>query len=152
MKAVIEVDVPEFQIGQEVSIYFKDTMKKTGICEKKKVGHWVYSSTTGKYNCSECNYSISDKTHYCPKCDVKMLRERFFIAVVNKGVTIGYIKGLAYPKQTYSIVKDKMDSKKYYTARYVHKDLVSLESMRKEGTHPELYNNITFEIESQLVN
>ena len=34
MKAVIKLDVPEWQIGQEVSVYFKDTMVKKGICEK----------------------------------------------------------------------------------------------------------------------
>ena len=44
MKAIIELDVPDWQIGQEVSIYFPDTMnikatvqedkRKTGIQEK----------------------------------------------------------------------------------------------------------------------
>ena len=33
MKAVIRLDVPEFQIGQEVSIYFKDTMQINGRVE-----------------------------------------------------------------------------------------------------------------------
>ena len=33
MKAVIKLDVPDFQIGQEVMVYFKDTMTKHGICE-----------------------------------------------------------------------------------------------------------------------
>ena len=36
MKAVIEVDVPEYQIGQEVSVYFKDTMCVKGICKKNQ--------------------------------------------------------------------------------------------------------------------
>ena len=36
MKAIIKLDVPEYQIGQEVSIYFKDTMSKKGICEAVK--------------------------------------------------------------------------------------------------------------------
>jgi len=36
MKAVIEVDVPEYQIGQEVSVYFKDTMCVKGVCKKKQ--------------------------------------------------------------------------------------------------------------------
>lgn len=34
MKAKIEIDVPEFQIGNEVNVYFKDSMCKKGICEK----------------------------------------------------------------------------------------------------------------------
>ena len=36
MKAVIKLDVPEYQIGREVSIYFKDTMSKRGVCEAVK--------------------------------------------------------------------------------------------------------------------
>lgn len=34
MKAIIEVDVPKFQIGQEVSIYFKDTMMIKGVVQE----------------------------------------------------------------------------------------------------------------------
>ena len=84
MKAIIEVDVPDYQIGQEVSIYFKDTMMKKGVvqepkycdrniciqneyngigcdeCEvtksqEPKTGHW--DSRTCK--CSECGYQIA---------------------------------------------------------------------------------------------
>ena len=32
MQAIIKLEVPEYQIGQEVTIYFKDTMKVNGIC------------------------------------------------------------------------------------------------------------------------
>lgn len=35
VKAVIPVEVPKYQIGQEVSIYFKDTMYIKGICQEK---------------------------------------------------------------------------------------------------------------------
>ena len=31
--AIIKVKVPEWQIGEEVKIYFKDTMYIKGICE-----------------------------------------------------------------------------------------------------------------------
>ena len=35
MKAIIELyDVPEYQIGQEVTIYFRDTMQMRGICDE----------------------------------------------------------------------------------------------------------------------
>ena len=34
MKAIIELDIPEYQIGQEVSIYFKDTMSIKGKTRK----------------------------------------------------------------------------------------------------------------------
>lgn len=36
MKAVINVDVPEWQIGQDVSIYFPDSMLKHGKCLLKE--------------------------------------------------------------------------------------------------------------------
>ena len=33
--AIIKVKVPKWQIGEEVKIYFKDTMYISGICEKE---------------------------------------------------------------------------------------------------------------------
>lgn len=33
-KAIIELEVPEWQIGQEVSIYFKDTMYVRAMCRE----------------------------------------------------------------------------------------------------------------------
>ena len=33
MKAIIEIDVPEWQIGEEVRIYFPDSMCVTGVCK-----------------------------------------------------------------------------------------------------------------------
>lgn len=38
MKAIIQIDVPNYQIGQEVSIYFKDTMMIKGIVQEQKTG------------------------------------------------------------------------------------------------------------------
>lgn len=35
--AYIKIKVPKWQIGQEVSIYFKDTMYVKGICEEMEV-------------------------------------------------------------------------------------------------------------------
>ena len=37
MKAVIKLDVPEWQIGQETTVYFPDTMMKHGICQKDEI-------------------------------------------------------------------------------------------------------------------
>lgn len=34
--AVIYLDVPEWQIGQDVTVYFPDTMQKKGTCELLK--------------------------------------------------------------------------------------------------------------------
>ena len=39
MKAIIKLDVPDWQIGQEVSVFFRDTMMKKGICEKVDTSH-----------------------------------------------------------------------------------------------------------------
>ena len=36
MKAIIEVDVPDYQIGQEVSIYYKDTMMIKGVVQEPR--------------------------------------------------------------------------------------------------------------------
>lgn len=78
MKAIIEVDVPDYQIGQEVSIYFKDTMMKKGIVQEPKTGHW--DSRTCK--CSECGYQIAyseyaeRKYKYCPNCGADMRGEQ----------------------------------------------------------------------------
>jgi hypothetical protein len=33
-KAIIELEVPEWQIGQEASIYFKDTMYVRAMCRE----------------------------------------------------------------------------------------------------------------------
>lgn len=41
MKAIIRIDVPEYQIGQEVSCYFKDTMNVYGVCEAERTGRWI---------------------------------------------------------------------------------------------------------------
>lgn len=81
MKAIIKLDVPEFQIGSEVTIYFKDTMMKRSICMAESIGHWIIldnCSNSGIY-CSECNTKIFDYTtkpkkklsKFCPHCGAK---------------------------------------------------------------------------------
>ena len=76
MKAIIEVDVSDFQIGQEVSIYFPDTMMIKAVAKPIKIGHWErkYNSYTLEYwyKCSECQTSWEYKFKYCPNCGVKM--------------------------------------------------------------------------------
>ena len=36
MRVKIELDVPEWQIGQQVEVFFPDTMMKKGVCELLK--------------------------------------------------------------------------------------------------------------------
>lgn len=49
MKAIIRLDVPDYQIGQPVTVYFKDTMRKTGVCEKDEIVH-----------CNECYFNTNN--------------------------------------------------------------------------------------------
>lgn len=73
MKAIINLNIPEFQIGQEVKIYFSDTMMIEGMTEKQKTGHWIDNKVQTKLcNCSEC-YALSKVySNYCPNCGAKM--------------------------------------------------------------------------------
>ena len=84
MKAIIQIDVPDFQIGQEVSIYFNDTMMIKGIVQELKTGHWIAQDIHNchtDFKCSECGYIHSfmhlygkptaDYT-YCPNCGADM--------------------------------------------------------------------------------
>ena len=79
MKAVIYLDVPEWQIGQEVKVYFPDSMVKTGKCEKAKIvqkperllpckcgckrrSHWTVAgrgiSEKYKLMCLKCGFEV----------------------------------------------------------------------------------------------
>lgn len=37
MKAIIHLDVPDWQIGQPVTVYFPDTMQKKGVCMEETI-------------------------------------------------------------------------------------------------------------------
>ena len=77
MKAVIYLDVPEWQIGQEVDIYFRDTMKQHGICEEDKnnavpikikhglISHWA--------TCGRCGKELIPGWIYCPVCGKELI-------------------------------------------------------------------------------
>lgn len=72
MKAVIKLDVPDWQIGQEVSVYFKDTMMKKGICEKA-CGRWKdITRFFPRYECSECEGEGAPWMNFCPLCGADM--------------------------------------------------------------------------------
>lgn len=89
MNAVIYLDVPEWQIGQDVSVYFPDTMLKRGKCElpkeqEIKTGKWEPKPPNEEQDerpfiwwiCSECGqviYSESERDRkefhkYCSRC------------------------------------------------------------------------------------
>ena len=87
MNAVIELDVPEWQIGQDVTVYFPDTMVKHCKCEllkeqEAKTGEWIYKHDNLWYcsRCGEIIYSETDEdleVHhaYCSQCGAKMKQE-----------------------------------------------------------------------------
>ena len=77
MKAVIELDVPEWQIGRDVTVYFPDTMVKHCKCELLKEHEAVepYSMNAERtYGiCPECGkiifrYGNVEENHYCGVC------------------------------------------------------------------------------------
>lgn len=93
MKAIIQIDVPNYQIGQEVSIYFKDTMMIKGIVQEPKTGHWVMPVQDDgmsdpiyyQVRCSECGFDLDPQTwhqelhqydadKFCPNCGCRMLK------------------------------------------------------------------------------
>lgn len=76
MKAIIRIDVPEHQIGQEVSCYFKDTMNVYGVCEAERTGHWTaeWFDAEGeeRHYCSECGKWEYTESDFCPNCGARM--------------------------------------------------------------------------------
>lgn len=77
MKAIIKIDVPDFQIGQEVNIHFKDSMVAKGIVEEEKVGHWIETDNYyQRWKCSVCGWHTRDaEPTYCPWCRSKNGKE-----------------------------------------------------------------------------
>ena len=53
MKAVIRLDVPDWQIGQEVTVFFKDTMEKRGKCEADEI---VRCKDCWKHKLGDCPF------------------------------------------------------------------------------------------------
>ena len=80
MKAVVYLDVPEWQIGQEVSVYFPDSMMKRSVCKSVKVRerpekllpckcgckrreHWtgLTSNNSEILKCCRCGFEVGGK-------------------------------------------------------------------------------------------
>ena len=71
-KAIIKLDVPDWQIGQDVTVYFPDTMMKKGECEAEySDGCWI--KHLDKYVCSFCHIRSQQASPYCAWCGTKML-------------------------------------------------------------------------------
>jgi len=80
MKAVVYLDVPEWQIGQKVSVYFPDSMVTHSTCEAVKVRerpekllpckcgckkreHWIGCRSTNAeiLKCCKCGFEVAGK-------------------------------------------------------------------------------------------
>ena len=80
MEAVIKLDVPDWQIGQPVTIYFKDTMQKRGTCTANE-GQWI--DHKDEHQCPVCraftfvDYYVwlHDPFNNCPWCGAKLTTE-----------------------------------------------------------------------------
>lgn len=68
MKAVIKLDVPDWQIGQEVTVHFPDTMCKTGVCEAEVKGELISRSELAHHK-----FLTSDNPDYSKWFDEKVI-------------------------------------------------------------------------------
>ena len=103
MKAVIELDVPEWQIGQDVTVIFKDTMVKHGVCKKR------FKNNNPRYNPGFWN-GINGGTHYGQYFDmedVNRIKEMIAITSVLTEYGIRYI--LTKLKKNYRIAITRND-------------------------------------------
>lgn len=87
MKAVINLDVPEWQIGSPVKVYFKDTMEKSGVCEaaQEPIKPVLDEMWPRIYLCGNCGFYVGFEDHddydpneydnFCRKCGKPVLWE-----------------------------------------------------------------------------
>jgi uncharacterized CHY-type Zn-finger protein len=77
INAVIKLEVPDYQIGQPVTIYFKDTMRKFAICDREqtpvKPGRTVNNHGFHYDYCGVCDKLLPvdseyGKASFCPAC------------------------------------------------------------------------------------
>ena len=71
MNAVIRLDVPDWQIGQPVTVFFRDTMEKHGVCEQGQEPVDVEIEGGGNswwYVCEECRGAVDTSDRFCRHC------------------------------------------------------------------------------------
>ena len=64
MKAVIELDVPDWQIEQDVTVYFPDTMMKHGKCELLKEKEAVVKQWTKEIADNQLAHAPNDSHEF----------------------------------------------------------------------------------------
>ena len=71
MNAVIRLDVPDWQIGQPVTVFFRDTMEKHGVCEQNQEPVDIEIEGGGNswwYVCEECRGAVDTSDKFCRHC------------------------------------------------------------------------------------
>ena len=73
MKAIIKLDIPEWQIGQEVQVFFPDSTCKKCVCESQvDNAEWHcldnYGGHVNGYECSHCKMPSVEMTDFCSSC------------------------------------------------------------------------------------
>ena len=64
MNAVIRLDVPDWQVGKDVTVFFPDTMMKKGKCEKEELRFEpaapgiVHDIQGIRYECGGCRATL----------------------------------------------------------------------------------------------
>lgn len=78
MKAIIRLNVPEWQIGQKVKVCFPDTMCLKGTCElEQPKGKWIIHNDYNencRYGCDQCGNLTNRNSSFCPDCGARMER------------------------------------------------------------------------------
>ena len=73
MKAIIKLDVPKFQIGESVTVYFRDSMQQRGICEIDT--NAIENKEVSVIHCRDCIYKEkiegTDNIIYCPHIKIR---------------------------------------------------------------------------------
>ena len=69
MKAIVKLDVPDWQIGQDVTVYFPDTMMKHAKCELPKEQEAKTVIKIAK------RFNDCDLTGYCPSCSRPLIKD-----------------------------------------------------------------------------
>ena len=88
MKAVIRLNVPDWQIGQKVSVYFPDTMIQHGKCEAETVEHALDVLMENGWKkaepvCAHCEAVHIVQCKDCKFCSTDGENVRFNVCMLN---------------------------------------------------------------------
>ena len=73
MKGIIRLDVPDWQIGEQVTVFFKDTMMKKGVCEyemntEQVIWNFLMNSINNVYGVAGLMGNLFAESRLDPTC------------------------------------------------------------------------------------